>query len=76
MYIDGDTYPTLNYTGTEDYFCGSYAFGNDIILNKYQTFSGLYVGMHAITGNDRSRQYNGQQRFLLYRWHIPDPGIL
>ena len=73
MYIDGDTYPTLNYTGTEDYFCGSYAFGNDIILNKYQTFSGLYVGMHAITGNDRSRQYNGQQRFLLYRWHIPDP---
>lgn len=73
MYIDGDTYPTLNYTGTEDYFCGSYAFGNDIILNRYQTYSGLYVGMHAITGNDRSKQYNGQQRFLLYRWHVPDP---
>lgn len=73
MYIDGDTYPTLNYTGTEDYFCGSYAFGNDIILNRYQTYSGHYVGMYAITGNDREKQYNGQQRFLLYRWHVPDP---
>lgn len=73
MYIDGDEYPTLNYTGTEDYFCGSYAFGNDIILNRYQTYSGLYVGMYSILGNDRSKQYNGQQRFLLYRWHVPDP---
>ena len=26
MYLDGDQYPTINYTGTEDYFCGSYAF--------------------------------------------------
>lgn len=73
MYIDGDVYPTLNYTGTEDYFCGSYAFGNDIILNRYQTYSGLYVGMHAIFGNDREKQYGGQQRFSLYRWHVPDP---
>ncbi len=73
MYVDGDVYPTLNYTGTEDYFCGSYAFGNDIILNRYQTYSGLYAGMYAVYGNDRNRQYNGQQRFLLYRWHIPDP---
>ena len=23
MYIDGGEYPTINYTGTEDYFCGS-----------------------------------------------------
>ena len=73
MFLDGDTRPTLNYTGTEDYFCGSYAFGNDIILNRYQTYSGHYVGMYAIYGNDRDHQYNGQQRFLLYRWHVPDP---
>ncbi|MBR4206884.1 MAG: DUF2961 domain-containing protein [Clostridia bacterium] len=73
MYIDGGEYPTLNYTGTEDYFCGSYAFGNDIIMNRYQTYCGLYAGMYAIYGNDRARQYNGQQRFLLYRWHVPDP---
>ena len=37
MYIDDDQYPSMNYTGTEDYFCGSYGFGNDIILNRYQT---------------------------------------
>lgn len=72
MYIDGSKYPSMNYTGTEDYFCGSYGFGNDIILNRYQTFSGMYVGMHTIYG-DNSEFYNGQQRFLLYRWHVKDP---
>ena len=51
MYIDGEQYPSLNYTGTEDYFCGAYAFGNDIALHRYQTFQGLYVGMHAILGD-------------------------
>lgn len=71
MYIDDDIYPSINYTGTEDYFCGSYAFGNDIILNKYQTYSGLYAGMFAIYG-DNQDTYNGQQRFQLYRWHEPD----
>lgn len=72
MYIDGDRYPTMNYTGTEDYFCGSYGFGNDIYLEKYQTFSGLYTGMFAILGNP-ARRYENQQRFLLYRFHAPDP---
>ena len=37
MYIDDDQYPSMNYTGTEDYFCGSYGFGNDIILNRYHS---------------------------------------
>ena len=73
MYIDGDRYPSLNYTGTEDYFCGSYGFGNDILLKRYQTFSGLYAGLYAITGNDSGEMYNGQQRFMLYRFHIQDP---
>lgn len=72
MYIDGERYPSMNYTGTEDYFCGSYGFGNDIILNKYQTYQGLYTGLYAICG-DNSEFYNGQQRFMLYRWHIKDP---
>lgn len=71
MYIDGERYPSLNYTGTEDYFCGAYAFGNDIELHRYQTFQGLYVGMHAILG-DTSAMYNAQKRFLLYRWHVKD----
>ncbi len=48
MYLDGDAYPSLNYTGTEDYFCGAYGFGNDIALKQYQTFSGQYVGLYAI----------------------------
>ena len=72
MYLDGDAYPSLNYTGTEDYFCGAYGFGNDIALKQYQTFSGQYVGLYAILGNPREF-YNAQQRFLLYRWHVPDP---
>ena len=72
MYIDDDIYPSLHYTGTEDYFVGSYGFGNDIHLKQYQTYSGLYTGMYAILG-DNAAFYNGQQRFMLYRLHIPDP---
>ena len=72
MYIDDDVYPSVNYTGTEDYFCGSYGFGNDIYRKQYQTFSGHYCGMFAILGDNREF-YNGQQRFLLYRFHVPDP---
>lgn len=72
MYIDGDIYPTMNYTGTEDYFGGSYAFGNDVALHTYQTYSAPYVGLYAILG-DTKELYNPQQRFMLYRWHVEDP---
>ena len=72
MYIDDDIYPSVHYTGTEDYFTGSYGFGNDIYIKQYQTFSGHYSGLYAILGNNRD-QYNSQQRFLLYRFHVPDP---
>ncbi len=72
MYLDGDRYPTVHYTGTEDYFGGSYGFGNDIYTKQYQTYSGLYSGLFAITGNQRE-QYNSQQRFWLYRFHVQDP---
>lgn len=71
MFIDSDENPSVNYTGTEDYFCGSYGFGNDIETHRYQTYSGLYSGMFAVLG-DSSAQYNSQQRFLLYRFHIKD----
>ena len=71
IYIDGETFPSLNYTGTEDYFCGSYAFGNDIAIKKYQTFSAPYVGLYAILGNT-DEQYNAQKRFMLYRFHVKD----
>ena len=72
MYIDGDRYPSIHYTGTEDYFTGSYGFGNDIYIKRYQTFSGHYSGLYAILG-DNDAFYDGQQRFLLYRFHVPDP---
>ena len=76
MYIDDDIYPSINYTGTEDYFCGSYAFGYDMI-DKYQPYSGLYSGCHAIMGGElydrKISTYNTQPRFMLYRWHLPDP---
>ena len=79
MYIDGETYPSMNYTGTEDYFCGSYAFGNDVgfafgnnhSYDKYQTYSGAYVGMYAVLG-DHESTYNSQKRFMLYRFHVVD----
>lgn len=71
MYIDGEDYPSMNYTGTEDYFCGSYAFGNDVAMKKYQTFSAPYVGLYAILG-DSEAQYNAQKRFMLYRFHVKD----
>ncbi len=72
MFIDGDDYPSINYTGTEDYFCGSFAFGNDSFLQKYQTYSGAYAGFFAVMGDHRVR-YNCQPRYMLYRWHVPDP---
>ncbi|MDO4284822.1 MAG: DUF2961 domain-containing protein [Eubacteriales bacterium] len=72
IYLDGDQYPTINYTGTEDYFCGSYAFGYDVAMHQYQNFSGLYAGLYAQIG-DTGEFYNGQQRFMLYRWHVKDP---
>ncbi len=52
--------------------CGSYGFGNDVQIKSYQTYSGLYSGMYAIYGDNRAF-YNGQQRFLLYRFHVADP---
>ncbi len=75
MYIDGDIYPSINYTGTEDYFCGSYAFGKDIANHQYQTFSGHQSGMFSVLGSheDGIKGYNYQQRFLLYRFHVSDP---
>jgi hypothetical protein len=72
MYIDGDIYPTMNYTGTEDYFGGSFNFGNDSDLHEYTPVCGQYVGLYAVLGN-MNEYYNHQQRFLLYRWHVRDP---
>ncbi|MEO6916284.1 MAG: glycoside hydrolase family 172 protein [Chitinophagaceae bacterium] len=69
FYMDGDTeYPTINGTGTEDYFCGSYNFD---VQGKYHEFSTAYAGLHQVIRPDGL--YNSQQRFGMYRWHIADP---
>ena len=71
MWLDGEEYPSMNYTGLEDYFCGSYNFGIDGPLQEYQTFCGLYAGMYAVLGSDKP--YDNQQRLMMYRWHVKDP---
>jgi len=61
FYMDGDTeYPTICGTGTEDYFCGAWGFG--------ETFNAPF------TGYPLWRQEPGEvPRHGLYRWHIFDP---
>ncbi len=71
FYMDGDTqYPTINGTGTEDYFCGSYNFENPH-TKQYQEFSTAYAGMHQVIRPNGL--YLSQQAFGMYRWHILDP---
>jgi hypothetical protein len=71
FYLDGDgEFPTLCGTGTEDYFCGSYNFENQE-THRYQEFCTPYAGLHQVLRPDGL--YQSQQRFGMYRWHIPDP---
>ncbi len=71
FYMDGDTkFPTINGTGTEDYFCGSYNFENKN-KHQYEPFSTAYSGLHQVIQPDGL--YKSTHRFGLYRWHIMDP---
>jgi len=78
FFMDGDTkFPTINGTGTEDYFCGSYDFDtrkrNDagVEQTNYTEFSTAYTGLHQVVRGDG--HYSVMQRFGMYRWHIMDP---
>jgi hypothetical protein len=72
FYVDGDTeFPTICGTGTEDYFGGAWAFENPDRAGEYGKYSTPYLGMPQViepTGFTKN-----QQRFGLYRWHVPDP---
>ena len=69
FYMDGDTEnPTICYTGTEDYFGGSYNWDVD---GKYTVYSTPYMGMHQVMKPDGL--YQAQHRHAMYRWHIRDP---
>jgi hypothetical protein len=78
FFLDGDgEYPTICGTGTEDYFCGSYDFDvkkkdqYGVESVEYQEFSTAYAGLPQVIRGDG--HYDVQQRFGMYRWHIPDP---
>ena len=78
FFMDGDTqFPTINGTGTEDYFCGSYDFDSHKknALNQeivdYTEFSTPYTGLPQVIRGDG--HYQVMQKFGLYRWHIMDP---
>ena len=76
FYMDGDEWPTICGTGTEDYFCGSYGFIPNherlpIDQHQYQAYCTPFAGMHQVIRPDGT--YRSQQRFGLYRWHILDP---
>jgi hypothetical protein len=78
FFMDGDTdYPTINGTGTEDYFCGAYDFDTrkknaaGVEEVNYTEYSTPYVGLHQVIRGDG--HYEIAQRFGMYRWHIMDP---
>jgi hypothetical protein len=61
IFIDGDALPTINGTGTEDYFNGAWGYGD-------QTYSFLHVGTPFIVDPGR---IGG--RYCQYRWHTESP---
>ena len=74
FYMDGDAhaaerFPTIAGTGTEDYVGGAWNF--DVPGQGYTTYSTPYLGMHQVIRPDGL--YASQQRFGMYRWHVPDP---
>jgi hypothetical protein len=61
IFIDGDTMPTINGTGTEDYYNGAWDFGA-------KEFANLHQGAPYIVDPER---IGG--RYCLYRWHTESP---
>jgi len=61
IFIDGDTMPTINGTGTEDYFNGAWDFAG-------QPFAYEHNGAPYIIDAER---IGG--RYCLYRWHTESP---
>ena len=61
IFIDGDPMPTINGTGTEDYYNGAWDFGG-------QAFANMHQGAPYIIDPER---IGG--RYCLYRWHTESP---
>jgi hypothetical protein len=72
FFIDGDAeFPTICGTGTEDYFGGAWAFEDPYQPGHYGIYSTAYLGMPQVI--EPAKFFANQQRFGLYRWHVPDP---
>jgi hypothetical protein len=69
FYLDGDEWPTICGTGTEDYFGGAWNFEHP--RGEYGVFSSPFSGLPQVIRPDGL--YQSQQRFGLYRWHVMDP---
>jgi hypothetical protein len=70
FYIDGDDdFPTICGTGTEDYFGGAWNFEHP--PGQYGVYSTPFLGLPQVIKPDGL--YRSQQRFGMYRWHLPDP---
>jgi hypothetical protein len=61
IFIDGDTLPTINGTGTEDYYNGAWDFGGNAFANMHQG-APYIVDPERIGG-----------RYCLFRWHTESP---
>jgi hypothetical protein len=61
IFVDGDAMPTINGTGTEDYYNGAWGFGGQAFANRHQ-------GVPYIVDPER---IGG--RYCMYRWHIESP---
>lgn len=65
IFIDGSEMPTLNGTGTEDYFNTSWS--------PKEVFMTPYFGYPRVNTPDRSFQGGWAGRTHIYRFHIADP---
>jgi hypothetical protein len=61
IFIDGESRPSINGTGSEDYYNGAWDFGG-------QPFSYLHNGAPLIVNPERVGA-----RWCLYRWHLKAP---
>jgi hypothetical protein len=61
IFIDGDALPTINGTGTEDYYNGAWDFGG-------QAFANMHQGAPLMENPEKKGG-----RYCLYRWHTESP---
>ncbi len=59
IYVDGEEKPSLHGTGSEDYYCGAWCYGD--------AFSNAYFGCPLRGEHKRNEFWN------VYRYHIEDP---